>query len=314
MQFFGPEEVAAALPWPALIKSIEDIFVAEAAVAPERTVHTVDVPGRSDSMLLMKPGWVVGGVIAVKVVTFFPENGELDLATINAGVLLFSATDGTLMGACDGNVLTAMRTPAASAVAAKRLARADARTLLVVGTGALAPMTAKAHSAVRDYDRIEVWGRSTDKAQRVVDELSGSADIAASNIVVSNDLDASVSEADVISCVTGATSPLVKGALLKEGAHLDLIGSFTPEMRESDDDAVRRASVWVDTIADGSLAGDIAQPLQSGLLSLDDIQGDLAQLVAETCPVRDNDVEITLFKSAGTALEDVAAAKLVFGA
>ncbi len=313
MRFFGPDEVAAALPWAALIESLEDVFLADNAVAPERTVHQVEVPGRADSSLLLKPGWLVGDVIAVKVVTFFPENGDLDLATINAGVLLFSAVDGTLLGACDGNVLTAMRTPAASAVAAKRLARTDAKNLLVVGTGALSPMTAKAHSAVRSYERIEIWGRSADKAQAVVDALAGSPDIAAAEVVVSPDLDASVANADVITCVTGATSPLVKGALLKDGAHVDLIGSFTPTMRESDDDAVRRARVWVDTIADGSLAGDIAQPLEAGILKLDDIQGDLAQLVAGTCPVRATDAEITLFKSAGTALEDVAAAKLVFG-
>lgn len=312
MRFFGPDEVAAALPWPALIQSIEDIFVADGAVAPERTVHQVEVPGRADSTLLLKPGWIVGDVIAVKVVTFFPENGQLDLATINAGVLLFSATDGTFLGACDGNVLTAMRTPAASAVAAKRLARPDVQTLLVVGTGALSPMTAKAHSAVRDYQKIIVWGRSAEKAAAVVESLAGADDIDASEVVVSDDLDASVSEADVISCVTGATSPLVKGALLKEGTHVDLIGSFTPDMRESDDDVVRRARVWVDTIADGILAGDIAQPLESGLLQLDDIEGNLAQLVAGDCPERGGDAEITLFKSAGTALEDVAAAKLVF--
>ncbi len=313
MRFFGPEEVAAALPWAALISSIEDIFVADNAVAPERTVHPVEVPGRVDSALLLKPGWLVGDVIAVKVVTFFPENGELDMATINAGVLLFSAVNGTLLGACDGNVLTAMRTPAASAVAAKRLARAEAKTLLVVGTGALAPMTAKAHSAVRDYDRIEVWGRSAEKAQLVVDSLLGATDLGGAEVVASGDLDASVTAADVITCVTGATSPLVKGALVKEGAHIDLIGSFTPTMRETDDETIRRSRVWVDTIADGSLAGDIAQPLASGILSLDDIQGDLAQLVAGTCPTRNDETEITLFKSAGTALEDVAAAKLVFG-
>lgn len=308
MQFFGPDAVATATPWPDLIASIEDIFVTEGAVGPDRTVHTVEVPGGADASLLLKPGWIIGDVIAVKVVTFYPENGAAGLATVNGGVLLFDATNGVFLGACDGNVLTARRTAAASAVAAKRLARADAKRLLVVGTGALGPMAAQAHSAVRMYEHIDIWGRSTEKAQAVADELQALGFPA----IASDDLDASVAQADVISCVTGSTTPLVKGALLKAGAHVDLIGAFSPAMRESDDDVVRRARIWVDTKTDAILAGDLAQPLEAGLIAMDDLQGDLAELIAETCPTRGNDTEITLFKSAGTALEDVAAAKLVF--
>lgn len=308
MQFFGPDDVAAATPWPALIDAIEDVFLAEGAVGPDRTVHQVSVPDGPDASLLLKPGWIIGDVIAVKVVTFYPNNGALDLATVNAGVLLFDATNGVFLGACDGNVLTARRTAAASAVAAKRLARADASRLLVLGTGALGPMAAQAHAAVRDYDHIEIWGRSFAKAEAVADELRE----AGYSAVASIDLDASVAEADVISCVTGSTAPLVKGALLQPGTHVDLIGAFSPQMRESDDDVVRRARIWVDTKSDAILAGDLAQPLEAGIVHLDDLVGDLAELVAGTCPVRDEASEITMFKSAGTALEDVAAAKLVF--
>lgn len=308
MQFFGPEDVAAALPWPNLIRAIEEIFVASGATAPDRTVHAVAVPGGPDASLLLKPGWVVGDIIVVKVVTFFPDNGALDLATVNAGVLIFSGTNGTLLGACDGNELTARRTAAASAVAAKRLARSDARRLLVVGTGALSAMAAQAHSAVREFHVIEIWGRNSSKANGVVDALR----LAGLDASTTADLDASVAHADVICCVTGSTKPLINGRLLKDGAHLDLIGAFTPKMRESDDDAIRRAKVWVDTRGDAVLAGDLAQPLQSGVFALESIQGDLAELVAGKCPGRSSHDEITLFKSAGTALEDVAAAKLVF--
>ncbi len=308
LRFFDAEAVASALPWDALIGSIEEIVVKDGAVAPDRTVHSVPVPGGDDAALLLKPGWVLGDVIAVKVVTFFPDNGALDLPTVNAGVLLFNGVNGTLLGACDGNELTTRRTAAASAVAAKRLARADAKRLLVVGTGALSPMAAQAHSAVRDFDVVEIWGRSEEKAQRVANHLV-TLGIGA---IASGDLDASVAQADVISCVTGATSPLVKGALLKEGAHVDLIGAFTPQMRESDDDVVRRATVFVDTYDDGILAGDLAQPLESGLLTRDDLASDLRGLVAGEHPGRASDDQITMFKSAGFALEDVAAASLVF--
>lgn len=307
-KFFSGDEVAAALPWGALVESLEQVVVEEGAFSPERSVHTVpDASGR-DAAFLLKPGWVVGDVIAVKAVTFFPHNGELDLPTINAGVLLFSGVNGTFLGACDGNVLTARRTAAASAVAAKRLARPNAERLLVVGTGALAPMCAQAHSHVRSFEAVEVWGRNRDKAQAVVDELA----TVGLEAEVSNDLDASVARASVISCCTGSTTPLVKGALLLPGAHVDLIGAFTPQMRESDDDVVRRSTVFVDTYADGVLAGDLAQPIESGLLDPADIAADLRELVSGEHPGRRSDDEITMFKSAGFALEDVAAARLVF--
>lgn len=308
-RFFGPDEVAALLPWPALIDAVEAIMVEPGAHAPERTVHAVPTPPGSEAAFLLKPGWVVGDVIVVKAVTFFPDNGARGLPTVNAGVLVFDGTNGTLVGACDGNELTTRRTAAASAVAARRLARADARRLLVVGTGALAPRAAQAHAAVRDYDVVEIWGRDPGKAEAVVGQLADEGLEASA----CDDLDDGVARADVISCVTGATEPLVKGALLQPGAHLDLIGAFTPQMRESDDDCIRRSTVYVDTRTDGILAGDLAQPLESGLLTMDAIAGDLAELVAGSVPDRTSDDQITLFKSAGVALEDVAAARLVFG-
>ena len=309
-QFFGPEEVAALLPWPALIEALEQIVVEPGAFAPERSVHTVPDANGDDAAFLLKPGWVAGDVIAVKAVTFFPNNGSLGLPTINAGVLLFSGADGTFIGACDGNELTTRRTAAASAVAAKRLARKDANRLLVVGTGALAPMTARAHSAVRNFTTVEVWGRNIDKARELANGLITHSIPAR----VAEDLDAAVAEADVITCSTGSKVPLIKGALLRPGTHVDLIGAFTPEMRESDDDVVKRATIFADTRGDGSIAGDLAQPLAAGLITPDDIVGDLAELVAGTHPGRTSEAEITMFKSAGFALEDVAAARLVFAA
>lgn len=307
-RFFGPGEVEQLLPWDLLIAAIEQVVTEDGAFAPERTVHAVPDGDGNDAAFLMKPGWVAGDVIAVKAVTFFPNNGKLDLPTINAGVLLFSGANGTFLGACDGNVLTTRRTAAASAVAAKRLARTNAKRLLVVGTGALAPMTARAHCAVRDFDVVEVWGRNGDKARELANSLI-TENIPAR---VADDLDAAVREADVITCSTGATSPLVKGALLKPGTHVDLIGAFTPEMRESDDDVVRRSTVFADTRADGTLAGDLAQPLAAGVITPEDIAGDLMELVSGAHPGRTSDSEITMFKSAGFALEDVAAARLVF--
>ncbi len=313
MRAYDSMAVAAALDWLPLIEAIEVVVANPNAAAPGRSVHEIVAPGllaqsSRAPALLVKPGWVLGDVIAVKAVTFFPDNGLRDLPMVNAGVLLFSAIDGTLLGACDGNELTTRRTAAASAVAAKRLARTDVTRLLVVGTGALAPMVAEAHASVRTYSRVEVWGRRPDEAERVAKALLAGG-LPASAVA---DLDAAVATAHVISCVTGATKPIVKGELLQPGTHLDLIGSFAEEMREADDEAVRRGSVWVDTVDDAVLAGDLAQPIQAGVISIADLRGDLRDLVSGPATRRTDHDEITVFKSVGTALEDVAAAQLVF--
>lgn len=311
MQFFDDTAVAAALPWPALLHAIEQIMVDESAVAPERTVASVPVPGGADASLLLKPGWAVGDVIAVKAVTFFPDNGAHGLATVNAGVLLFDGSTGVFLGACDGNELTTRRTAAASAVAAKRLARADATRLLVVGTGALSTMTAQAHAAVRGFTHIDIWGRSSGKAAAVVASLDPDL-VGGAHVAVATDLNVAVGAADVITCVTGSTEPLVLGEHVSAGTHIDLIGAFTPTMRETDDALIDAASVWVDTFEDGVLAGDLAQPLAAGVIHMSDLRGDLRSLVDGPPSARSSADEITLFKSAGIALEDVAAAKLVF--
>lgn len=306
MRFFTDADIGAALPWGPLIESIETIMVEPGATAPARTLHTVPDGNGNDASFLLKPGWVAGELIGVKAVTVFPDNGAQDLPMVQAGVLLFDGTTGSLVGACEANVLTTRRTAAASAVAAKRLARPDARSLLVVGSGALAPMAVQAHAAVRDFDTIRVWGRDPVKAGAVAAALSDHGIEAEAAL----DLDAAVAGADVISCVTGSTEPLVRGDLLRPGAHVDLIGGFNAGMREADDDVVRRASVFVDTYDDAVIAGDIAQPLEAGVLTRDDLLADLAELVAGVHPGRTSADEVTMFKSAGTALEDLAAARL----
>lgn len=317
-------EVLAALAWGPLITALEEIVVDSNATAPARTVHSVPTDSTNDAAFLIKPGWVTNEIIGVKAVTYFPDNGQQGMSTIQAGYMLFNGKNGALIGACDANVLTTRRTAAASAVAAKRLARKDSKHLLIVGSGALAPMSAQAHAYVRNYNIIEIWGRDEAKAQLVVDDLlraqigasGGATDGSGSEeltIRVSTDLDASVSQADVISCVTGSTVPLVKGALLKDGCHVDLIGSFTPAMRESDDDVVIRCSgmIFVDT-NDALKSGDMSQPLEAGILTTADVTGNFQDLVSGKHPGRSNVTEMTLFKSAGFALQDLAAARLVF--
>lgn len=306
MQMIGEHELAERLGWPELIGAIETELKAGRVTSPERSNIAIPMPGGGTSNLLVMPAWVEGESLGVKLVTFFPENGAKGLSTINASYALFSGADGRLQAVIEGDELTARRTAAASALAARFLARKDARRLLVVGTGQLSAKVAAAHASVRSYERIEIYGRSADKAAAVVAALAKDG-IAAH---VAGDLDAAVAEADVISSVTSSTVPLIRGAHVKPGTHVDLIGAFKDDMRESDDALVTKASLFVDFRPGAMKAGDLAQPLAAGLISEADIKTDLAELASRKQAGRTSDEEITFFKSAGFSLLDLAAARL----
>lgn len=306
MENFDAAAVREHLPWVELIDAIRTAVAEANVTSPDRHTHQVPVAEQAEATVLLMPAWQQGGGLGVKAVTYFPSNAGTSIPSINAGYLLFSASDGRLLAVLDGDELTARRTAAASALAASFLARPDANRLLIVGTGQLAANMAQAHSAVRPIERIDVWGRRPEAAGVVVAELVALGFEAN----VAPDLDRSVSEADIVSCVTGATVPLVRGELLSPGTHLDLVGSFKADMRESDDDCIRRSAVFVDTSTGASAAGDLAQPLADGLLQMDDIESDLAGLCAGNHTGRSSDEVITLYKSAGFATLDLAAAML----
>ncbi len=302
------DHVRAGTPWRDLIGAIGAILRADGAEAPERHVHDLELPDGGTGSLLIMPSWIVGDVVGVKAVTYCPSNAGTPVPTINAAYLLFDGGDGRVLAVLDGDELTARRTAAISALAAERLSRADARRLLVVGTGQLAPNMANAFAVVRDLDVIEVWGRDGSAAASVAAELASFGLPARP----SADLAASVRDAASVSCVTGATEPLVHGADLHPGAHLDLVGSFRADMRESDDVAVTRATLFVDTVAGALASGDLAQPVAAGVISESSVAADLKALVGGGHPGRTGDDEITLFKSAGFALADLAAARLAW--
>lgn len=298
--------VATRLPWAALIRSIDDILRDPTASGPQRAVHLIERPDASPLSLLVKPAWSIGATVAVKVVTVVDDNSSRGLPGVNAGVMLFDAIDGRLLGLAAGNELTTRRTAAASALAARRLVRTDAQRLLVVGTGALAPRLAEAHAHVHDYASIEIWGRRPERAREV------SADLATHGLraVATDDLQIAVARADVITCGTASTEPLVLGMDVQPGTHVDLVGSYSPATRESDDELIANSSVWLDHLDDAALSGDIRSPLDNGRIMRSDIVGDLSQLVRGEVRGRSSDDEVTVFKSSGMAIEDLAAMRL----
>jgi ornithine cyclodeaminase/alanine dehydrogenase-like protein (mu-crystallin family) len=303
LRFYSTGEVDAALDYPALIAALRDAF-GRGASAPLRHVHRVGEDGR----LLLMPAWREGGDIGVKLVTVFPRNRGRGLATVASLYVLLDGATGRPLALIDAEPLTLKRTSAASALASSYLSRADSRTLLVVGTGRLAPYMAAAHASVRGFERVLVWGRSGEAARRVAASLSEQGLPARE----AGDLARAAAEADVITCATTAREPVLRGAWIQPGTHVDLVGSFTPDARECDDALVSGAEIFVDTYA-GALAeaGDLVQPMRSGAISRESVRAELADLVAQRHPGRTTARAVTVFKSVGTAIEDLCAAGLV---
>jgi ornithine cyclodeaminase/alanine dehydrogenase-like protein (mu-crystallin family) len=301
-------ETRNALPFPDLLDSIERLFQVT-CVAPTRHHHTVGVPGEPDATLLLMPAWEPGRYLGVKMVSVFPGNGQRGLPAISGSYILSSAVTGELLALIDGGELTARRTAAASALAAKKLARTDASVMMMIGTGRLSGNLIEAHMQVRPLKTVLIWGRSPDKAESVAVHARG---LGLEAIIVDS-LEQGCRKADIISCATLSHVPLVQGAWLKPGTHVDLVGAFKPGMRESDDTTVLRSVIYVDT-REGALCegGDLVQPIADGIITQDHIKGDLFDLVSGISPGRTNDADITLFKSVGTALEDLAGAILAF--
>jgi ornithine cyclodeaminase/alanine dehydrogenase-like protein (mu-crystallin family) len=305
MQHFDAQATAAALPYPALINALREMFEGGCEV-PTRHVHQVAGAG---SMLLM-PAWRPGRFIGLKAVNVFPANVQRELPALHAVYTLFDATTGVPLALMDGMEITTRRTVAASALAASFLAREGAQQLLVLGAGRVAAELPWAmRAALPQLRKVSVWARKPAQALALAERWRG-AGLAAQ---ACTDLAAGVAQADIVSCATLSTQPLVHGAWLKPGAHLDLIGGYTPAMRESDAACFKRASVFVDTEEALAKAGDVLQAINEGAFDASHLQATLAQLCRGQHPGRRDGGDITLFKSVGTALEDLAAAELVLG-
>lgn len=307
MRIVTAEEMHRLLDVPSLVAALRAAF-RDGCELPPRHHHVIGgAEGVPAGMLLLMPAWQVGGHLGVKIVTVFPDNAARSLPAVSGSYLLLDATTGVPLALFDGTALTLRRTAAASALAADFLARPDASRHLMVGTGALAPYLIEAHARVRPIRETRIWGRHPEKAVALAERLRTPARA----VEPAADLERAVAEADIVTCATLAHEPLVRGAWLRPGTHLDLVGGYTPEMREADDDAVRRATVYVDTRAGATAeAGDILRPLRSGALTWERIAGDLFELVRGTARGRRTAAEITFFKSVGSALEDLAAARL----
>jgi ornithine cyclodeaminase/alanine dehydrogenase-like protein (mu-crystallin family) len=299
-------DVAAALPCDQLIETLDLAFRSDVQV-PSRVHYEVPVPGGNNGILLLMPAWQPGIHLGVKIVTVFPDNARQGNPAVFGSYLLLSAETGSPIAFLDGTELTLRRTAAASALASTYLSRKDSCKLLMIGTGNLAPHLVKAHAIARPVTDVCIWGRRAEAANRLADRISESS----LTVTVADNLEHAVRDADIISCATLASKPLVKGDWLMPGQHLDLVGNFKPDTAEADEQAMCRGDVYVDTRAGAfAEAGEIVQALESGAMTRSDIKGSLRELASGDVSGRHSAKDITVFKSVGTALEDLAAARL----
>ncbi len=311
LPYFTHDEIRLALPFPELVKQLKLAFQ-QAIQSPRRHAHQIQTAPLCN--LLLMPVWQEQARLGVKLVTVAPQNQGLP--SVHAIFLLFDAATGAPLAIMDGEELTKRRTAAASVLAANYLARVDASHLLLVGNGALSPYMAAAYATCRRLQKITIWGRNSEKSQACLAQLRQMSNLPASlELKVSSDLAEACGEADIICCATTSTQALLDARWIKPGCHLDLVGGFKPDMREASDELMQNSCVFVDTFS-GAMAeaGDIVQPLQRGLIDEAHVLAELADLCSGRHSGRQRASDITLFKSVGTAIEDLVAAELVWQA
>jgi ornithine cyclodeaminase len=310
MRVITAAEIDAALSPRDMADALADAFRGS-LTAPARHHHTVPRAG-ADATLLIMPAWTATGhgeaVMGVKIVTVFPDNAARSLPSVLGSYILMDGASGAPIAVMDGARLTLWRTAAASALAARLLARKGRRRMLMVGAGALCPFLIRAHAAETELADISIWNHNPARAQAQADMLVAEG----LPVRVAEALEDEARAADIISCATLSACPLIRGEWLSPGCHVDLVGAFNMAMREVDDDALHRASLFVDTPAALVEGGDIAIAIRDGAITPDAVKGDLARLSAGTVAGRSGDGEITLFKSIGASIEDLAAARLVW--
>ncbi len=310
MKIIDAEQVAKLLPYPDLINALRDAFKA-GGQTPLRHSHSIKTKTGTENTLLLMPCWQQGGMLGIKLVMVCPDNNKKNLDSVSSSYILSDADTGQNLAILDGDELTARRTACASALASSYLSNPASEKMLMMGTGKIAAHLIRAHSAIRHLKKIYIWGRNYERAQKFAATVGDELNISVTPVENPKEY---AHSCDIISCATMADTPILKGKWLNASKkqHIDLVGAFTPDMREADNDVILNCDIYVDTY-EGALAeaGDIVRPLEAGIISRQNICGELSEMVADNFRSKNPD-RSTLFKSVGTALEDLAAAKMVY--
>jgi len=298
------EQVHASLSYPAFVDSLQEVFAAPHTMPP-RQVLLLDPASGSHDAFAMLPSWNEE-VICQKAFTYFPGN-QPPAPTLHSQILLFDRKTGAPLALVDGVSVTCWRTAGVSALASRFLSRPDSQTLLLLGTGKLAPFLIRAHASVRPLKRILLWGRTPQRVESLREMMAGEFPMITFECVTN--LSEACGMADIVVCATGSTEILVKGEWMRPGTHTDFLGNHHADKRECDSELVTRARVFVDSRENCFReAGEILVPVSEGVFSLDQVAGELADLCRGDTPGRRDETEITLFKSVGCALGDLCGA------
>ena len=302
------EQVTALTPWPALIDAIRDAF-RQGGVSPVRHHHSITGTDRDDITLLLMPAWNQKGDFGIKLATIAPSNAAVGHPTLHGAYVLFSGATGIPLAILDAGALTARRTAASSALASRYLSRPNSKTLLMIGTGRVARQLIAAHCSVRPIEEVRIWGRDAARAEDAAEQSSQETGV---SCVCVPDVATGALGSDIISSATPAEKPLLRGEWVGPGTHIDLVGAYKPTMCEADPELIGKADqVFVDTMAGAKdEAGDLIQAVQAGVFSFDKVAGDMYRMSSQEVSLRNDSDEITLFKSVGAALQDLAAAQL----
>lgn len=308
MNNISAEQVSQALPFEQLVPALEKAFASNVTVPPRQHFDIKNEKANRETTLLVMPAWQESQVAGVKLVTVAPENATKNLPSIQGTYVLFDVATGAVKALMDAPALTAKRTAAASALASKFLSRQDSESLLVIGTGTLSSQLIAAHASVRPIKNVFVWGRSFKKAQDVCLQVQHLG----LNCIAIENLHDYIAKVDIISCATLSQQALVFGDKLVPGQHLDMVGAYRPDMREMDDECLKRGLLFVDNTESALReTGDLAIPLANGVITSNSVRADLFALCQGGYSFKRPTDAITIFKSVGHALEDLAAANLV---
>jgi len=311
MLMLDADTLLQAMPFSQLVEELAQLHREPIGLVDEMLMESKDADDNTNHFFI-RTGWQPEKAVGAKVITVFPRNNKTGVRpSIQAVYVLFEGVNGSPLACLDGTALTWLKTASDSALGSKLLSRPNIESMLMIGAGQMAPHLVRAHCAVRpSLRRVTIWNRSPDKARALCSELAGQ--IADVEFRAAGDLQAAVGSAELVCSAIACDEPIIRGEWLRDGTHLDLIGAYTPSMREADDECLRRGSLFVDaretTIHH---IGELMIPLASGVIGKDDVLADLADLCLQRHPGRRGDDEITIFKNGGGGHLDLMCARLL---
>ncbi|MEM9109727.1 MAG: ornithine cyclodeaminase family protein [Planctomycetota bacterium] len=311
MKIISAEEVHAALSYLALVDSLQQAYAGPFSMPPRNVYLLDDDSGNHDAFAVL-PSWN-DEFISVKSFTYFPGNPRPDYASLYSKIMLFDRQHGEPLALVDGTSVTFWRTAGISGLASRLLSREDSKTLLLLGTGNLAPYIIRAQLSVRPIERVMVWGRTASKARAIAEQFAKENDAVRFEAV--DDLQAACGLADIIVSATGSHDPLVLGGWVTPGTHTDFIGNHHATKRECDTALVVTSKVYADSYVNCfKEAGEVLVPIEEGAIAKDHVVGELTEMCSGAVKLRESDDEITLFKSIGMAMSDLVGAGAAYRA